>query len=152
MDYSRLHDLHWGRVDSHPRQADLVPPAGILNQTKSITARAAQIHNRWNSGGHCPREALPVLELWLIEAFHFLPLQPLPQVLGILWRLGEASESFSKKCEHVLKQKGNMELLRIVFLPFPMTCITPSPSNQTGEQHSSTQFGGFERILFNYSV
>lgn len=86
MDYSvfKICIEEGGRVDSHPRQADLVPPAGILNQSQSITARAAQIHNHWNSGGHCPQEALPVLELWLIQALHFLSLQPLPQVLGIL--------------------------------------------------------------------
>lgn len=86
MDYSvfKICIEEGGRVDSHPRQADLVPPAGILNQSQSITARAAQIHKHWNSGGHCPQEALPVLELWLIQALHFLSLQPLPQVLGIL--------------------------------------------------------------------
>lgn len=34
-----------------------------------------------------------------------------------------------------------------------MACIThPVPQTQPGGQHSPTQFGGFERILFSNSV
>lgn len=101
MDYNILQHLHWGRrkgwltphtgrSGSTCRNIKPAPNPSLPEQLRSIITgilevaahrRLSQLFTHWSSG--------------YFQAFHFLTRQPLPQVPGILWRFGKASECFS---------------------------------------------------------
>lgn len=87
-----------GRVDSHPSQADLVPPAGILKQhpihhcQSSSDPKSLEFWSWLPTGGSPSSSPAGVM---VHSVFPLLTLQPLPQIPGILWRFRKASECFS---------------------------------------------------------
>lgn len=102
MDYKIQQHLNWGR-----RKGWVTPQAGRSGSTcRNIKAAPnpslpEQLRAKAIGILEVPQEGLPVfhlLELCLILFFHFLTLQPLPQLPGILWRFGKAAEGFSQKC------------------------------------------------------